>query len=456
MRLIESISGIRGIYNNTLNQDVARRYAYIYNEFLLKRCKKPTVVIGRDTRDSGEAIHKAVTGVFYKVIDLGIATTPMTELAVREYNADGGIIITASHNEPEWNGMKFLDNDGAVLKHKDMTEIICNYNSLRNGFVPDDSNTEIVYMHEDIILRYVNFVSGIIGKDNLKTIKNSGIKFIIDPNGGAGILSGNVLKGLGIKFKAVNEQAGVFKRMIEPNEDSLAYLRGMLKRYGCELAFGFDCDADRVGFVHSNGIVSGHYLLALIVDDLLSDSKSPEQEVVVVNDATSGIVQLVAERHNSRLVETDVGESNVVESMKKYNSIVGGEGSSSGVIFRGSKCRDGILTMLAVLKILAQKKSKIMDILRQYPTFTTLQRTVTINTNSVPKIKARLSSYYRRLGYEVKIGESIKAITDNGSFVWFRVSKTENNKMRIVSDSEYKEIAVQLMSEALDILNSSI
>src|SRR3989344_2853173 len=115
--LVESFSGIRGVYNKDLTEYTARRYAYCYYSFLKERTKnEPKIAVGTDTRQGSAELKKAVIDVFSFVIDVGIATTPAVELAVREYKLDGGVIITASHNEPEWNGFKFLDRDGAVLR----------------------------------------------------------------------------------------------------------------------------------------------------------------------------------------------------------------------------------------------------------------------------------------------------------------------------------------------------
>src|SRR3990167_1990221 len=134
MPLIQSISGIRGVYDDGLDESVAERYAYSYLSLLKEKIKKEkiTIVLGTDTRPSKDIIKNAVIGILScDIIDLGAASTPMVEFGVRHFKADGGIIITASHNEPYWNGFKFLDKDGAVLRPNDMEKVIERYNKTK-------------------------------------------------------------------------------------------------------------------------------------------------------------------------------------------------------------------------------------------------------------------------------------------------------------------------------------
>src|SRR3989344_1927179 len=195
--LVQSFSGIRGIYDKELNENIARRYAYVFNNFLTKRNKNPLVVIGNDPRKSSEPLKKAMLDIFYNIIDVGIATTPMIELAVREYKADGGIIITASHNEPEYNGFKFLDKDGAVLRPKDINKIINDFNKIKDleetDFLDKLKEKKVVRKigkrHDDIIKKYFDFIIKIIKKENIELVKSSNFKVILDPNGGAGIIA---------------------------------------------------------------------------------------------------------------------------------------------------------------------------------------------------------------------------------------------------------------------------
>jgi len=465
MALIQSFSGIRGIFGEDLNEDIARRYSYCYYSFLKKKNEKPTVVIGNDPRHSSLILKKAIFDVFENIIDVGIATTPMIELAVREYKADGGIIITASHNEPEWNGFKFLDKDGAVLRPDDINIIINDFKKIKNLNETDFLNNylykatkihRITKKHSAIIKKYSDFVLKTITKKNIKLIKKSKIKFILDPNGGSAIILKRILDDFGLDFVGVNMNYGEFNRLIEPNKESLAYLQKVIKENNADLAFGFDCDADRVEVVLPDGdVISGNYILALIVDDVLSALKKPEKETVVVNDATSNLVKEIADKNRANLKEVEVGEINVIDAMLNHNSVIGGEGSSSGIIFPPSRCRDGMLTLLAVLKIIAKRKKQLGGIIKEYPKYYNLKEKIEFDFKQHDKIKEELKNYYLKKGFKIKetgdITGGLKILIGDKSWIFFRASKTEEGTFRIIVDSSSKEKADELMKEAREI-----
>ena len=167
-------------------------------------------------------------------------------------------------------------------------------------------------------------------------------------------------------------ELGIFNRLIEPTQESLAYLADEVEKENADLGAGWDCDGDRVELVIPNNseftkqqgrMLSGQYILALLVEEVMSEYKG-ENKVVVTNDATSNLVTEVAEKHNAKVVEVEVGEINVVEKIEELNAAVGGEGSSSGGIFPPSKCRDGILTLIMIFGLIAKRKKKIMVINR--------------------------------------------------------------------------------------------
>ena len=262
--LIESFSGIRGITGKDLNEDTARKYAHVFFEFLKKRLKRdPLVVIGTDTRPFSELLKDAMRESLRDAVEVGVATTPMIELAVREYKADGGIIITASHNEPEWNGFKFLDSDGAVLRSKDMDKIIKDFSKIKDVKEVDFIKSQYkgrkfkvkrVYKKDwDSSKMYYKFVLRVIGRRVVRKLKRSKLRVIIDPNGGTGYHAIDILEKIGLDVIAVNETPGIFKRAVEPNEKSLSYLKKEVGKRNVDLAVGFDCDADRVEILLKNG-----------------------------------------------------------------------------------------------------------------------------------------------------------------------------------------------------------
>ena len=461
MALIESFSGIRGIYGKDLTESTAIKYTYSYLSFLKNKTEKNnvTLVLGMDTRQSGLKLSDAVLEILdCNFIEVGILPTPAIELAVRHFNADGGIMITASHNEPYWNGFKFLGDDGAVLNEKEMTNVIRNSKSFKNFHKIQDR--KIRDKNADALKDYEGFIFDLIGQKNLNKIKESNQKIVIDPNGGAGIIAKKILQNAGVNVIGINMEAGTFNRQVEPSEDSLVYLKSVIDQNKADFAAGFDCDADRVGILMDDGqFLSGNYILALVVYEALSNIKNPKNQIVVINDATSNVVRDVAEKFGAKIKEVEVGETNVVEEMKKSKSIVGGEGSSGGAIISPSKCRDGILTLLTILSIVAKKREKLHDMVSGFPAYHNLREKMEFDSAKHDQIKEYLKNNYSRKGFEAReangIRGSLKVIVSKNSFVWFRASKTESNLFRVISDSNNKEEARKLLDEAINLFKEA-
>jgi len=460
---VQSFSGIRGIYNKDLTDGIARRYAYVFNEFLKKKLKRePLIALGYDTRASNKALKQAIFDSLSNIIDVGIMPVAAIELAVREYKADGGIVITASHNEPDYNGFKFLDKDGAVLRPADINNVINEFNKISSlseeefldkHLYKDELKNKVKRVtkkNSDIISRYSLFIRKIIGKISNKT------KIILDVNGGSGIIIKEIIKNLGLdNIKLINGKEGEFKRQIEPNESSLKYLKNIIKKEKAEFAAGFDCDADRVEILLKDGtLVDGNDVLALILNDILRKNKG----TIVVNDATSNLITRIAEKHNCKVKEVEVGEINVVDEMLKLKSPVGGEGSNGGVIIPPSRCRDGILSILYLLKIINEKNKSLNQLIKELPKYFTIQKKVKFDkpiNNKV--IKNKIKNYYSGKKYIIKeTGDTsggIKIIINKNTFVWFRASKTEANLLRIITDSNSKTESNKLLAEASSVLS---
>ncbi len=461
--LIESFSGIRGIFGDSLTEEVAERYAHCYYSFLKKKYKNPSIVIGTDTRPSSEILKNVlIESLNIDIIDVGIAPTASVEFAVRHFKANGGIIVTASHNEPYWNGFKFLNKDGSVLEEKDMNKLIEEYQKVKS--LQDFSKSKVKKgkiqprklsrKHNELITAYSDFVLNFVKKD-IDKIKKAKIKVVLDPNGGTGIIANEILARAGVEVLGVNMDYTIFNRKVEPNEDSLFYLGNIIRDNKADFGAGFDCDADRLQIMlPNNRLVSGHYLLAIIANELLKEGK---KKIIVTNDATSGIVREVAQKNKAKLIETEVGETNVVEGMKKRKAFIGGEGSSGGVIIAPSKCRDGILTLLMILRIVAGKKAKLHEILKHYPLYHTLIKKIDFKKEDHDKIKKSLEEHYSAKNKKISktggISGGLKIFMDNNSFIWFRASKTESSIFRIMADSDSKQKTEKLLKEAVEVFN---
>ncbi|MFA5855976.1 MAG: hypothetical protein WC867_01355 [Candidatus Pacearchaeota archaeon] len=452
MALVESFSGIRGIYGLELNRDVVKKYGYSYIEFIKKRNQNPKIVIGRDSRHSGEEISNLLKDVLNcEILDVGILPTPLIENAVRTTCSDGGIIITASHNEPEYNGFKFLDKDGALIRPKDSELIIKRFHEINIGDIQLSKNLKVKDYHMEAIQDYKKLLKTILKTD--KIILDT--KIIVDSNGGAGYISKEIFEDYSIKAIYLNNEIGKFKRLIEPKEESLKYLKEELEKNDAEFAAGFDCDADRVEILLKDGrIVTGNDILALISNEILSE-KTELLKSIVVNDATSYLVKEMALKNNATFHEVEVGEINIVDEMDRLDSQIGGEGSNGGIIIPPSKCRDGILTILILMKIIEKYKKSLSELIYELPKYYYLKEKIRLK-EEFSLLKPEIKRYYINQGYEIletgDISGGLKAIKNN-SWIWFRQSKTEDKILRVISDSPFYEISNKLINEARELLN---
>jgi phosphomannomutase len=194
--------------------------------------------------------------------------------------------------------------------------------------------------------------------------------------------------------------------------------------------------------------------LALIADEVLSEIKNKKNQIVVVNDATSWLVKEIVEKNNVKYEEVEVGEINVVEKMLGYESIIGGEGSNGGVIITPSRCRDGILTLLYILKIMAKKKKSLKGLINELPKYYYLKEKIKLKKDFFSS-REKIEKYYLDNGYSLQeTGDKtggLKAIK-NGSWVWFRQSKTEDKVLRVIADSKDEKIAKKLIEEGRSVL----
>ncbi|OIO17079.1 hypothetical protein AUJ29_01995, partial [Candidatus Kuenenbacteria bacterium CG1_02_38_13] len=373
--LVESFSGIRGIYGQSLNDRIAERYAEVFAEYLRKNNKgKVLVAIGRDGRKSGPLLHAIFVNTFknfgFEIIDIGVTSTPAVEFAVRHYRANGGVVITASHNEPEFNGWKLLGSDSAILNQKEIGKIIELVHSQTKINLPK-RNGVILHKQDEIQDLYVNDILKIIGRGAVKKIRQKNYKVLADPNGGPvkKILE-KLFKKLGVELVGVNMRPGIFIRKIEPNAETLEYLIPIITNSQADFGFGLDGDADRMEMILPNGskyaashgnMVSGNEMAALIIESVLLNKRHGQK--IVINNCTANLIYGVAKKYQARVKEVDVGETNVVTKMAELKSPVGGEGSNGGLIIYPTKCRDGILSVAAILSLLAHKNQSLPEIL---------------------------------------------------------------------------------------------
>jgi phosphomannomutase len=376
MTLIKSISGIRGTIGgpagDTLNPLDIVKFTSAYATFIRRSGKSTSnkIVVGRDARISGEMVKNVVCGTLmgmgYDVINIGLATTPTTELAVRMSAAAGGIIITASHNPRHWNALKLLNEEGEFLTKDDGNEVLDI--AEREDFEYAEVDQLGKYTDDDTFnQRHIDAVLALDLVD-VDAIKKAHFKVIVDSiNSVGGIILPDLLKALGVEYKFLNGEAnGDFAHNPEPLEKNLGGIMGELSKGGYDLGVVVDPDVDRLAFIQEDGKMYGEeYTLVTVADYILDHVKG----TTVSNLSSTRALRDVTEKHGCKYYAAAVGEVNVTTKMKEVGAVIGGEGNG-GVIYPESHYgRDALVGIALFLSSLAQKGVKVSELRASFPTY---------------------------------------------------------------------------------------
>ncbi|SHJ18717.1 phosphoglucosamine mutase [Flavobacterium terrae] len=376
MTLIKSISGIRGTIGGKVGDNLtpvdAVKFASAYGTFLKNSLNKEklVVVIGRDARISGPMIHNLVintlVGLGIDVIDLGLSTTPTVEVAVPLENADGGIILTASHNPKQWNALKLLNAKGEFLSGADGAKILEIAEAEAFDFVDVDSLGEVTennaYMdiHIDEVLALP-----LVDVDIVKAKK---FKVVVDGvNSSGGIIIPKLLEELGVEVvKLYCEPNGHFPHNPEPLKEHLGDICKLVVDEKADFGIVVDPDVDRLAFISNDGEMFGEeYTLVAVADYVLS--KTPGN--TVSNMSSSRALRDITEKHNGSYQASAVGEVNVVELMKSTNAIIGGEGNGGIIYPEIHYGRDALVGVALFLTYLANQDKTVAEIRALYPQY---------------------------------------------------------------------------------------
>ncbi len=363
MSLKVSVSGIRGVIGDGLDALAVTRWASAFGTWL----PPGPVVVGRDSRPSGpmllHAVKAALMSTGHNVIDIGLATTPTTEMAVQESAAVGGVILTASHNPQQWNALKLLQGEGLFLNAKQTVEL-SNLHAAGGGHVPwdclgsvsTDDSADALHLDHLLALPWID----------VEMIRACGLTAAVDAvEGAGGLIVPAMLERLGVKCVPLYcGCTGMFPHPPEPTPAHLKELGEVVAADGVDIGFAVDPDVDRLVLVdHEGTLLSEELTLAVCIDYLLS--KEPGD--VAVNLSTTGLIDEVASRHGSRVFRTPVGEANVVATMLAKNIVIGGEGNG-GVIYPAlHPGRDALVGIAMVLQMIAEQKTTLKDIVAGYP-----------------------------------------------------------------------------------------
>ena len=440
MSYIRSHSGIRGIYGKQLTPLIAYKLA---NKFA-EQFKLEKVVIGRDTRKSGLPIKHAIISGFLtagaNVIDVDIAPTPAILYSIKKFNADGGAIISASHNPPEWNAIKLASKNGLLLTSNEA------------GRVLDKIDEEEYVSSKPGKIVRINiiddYIEELIKHVNIEAIRKYSFKVVVDAGGGAGSLSTpKLISKLDCKVFSINSTPGVFTRKIEPVGEALDQLKLAVKSVNADIGFAHDCDADRLVIVDEMGReVREDYGIAVAVNHELSKTSNKK---LVVNIASSMVFRDIANKHNAEIFWSKVGESNVVRMMIKVNSDIGAEGSSGGLILKKFHyARDGALAAIKILEAMAENNKKISELISELPKYYLAKKSIQFNLNKFDEVKEKIAKKWEGIG-EIIFIDGVKVIGDNW-WILIRPSRTEPI-LRLMAEAENMNEAKKLLDECIKI-----
>ncbi len=376
MTLIKSISGIRGTIGgptgDTLNPLDIVKFTTAYATFIRRSGKGSSnkIIVGRDARISGEMVKNVVCGTLmgmgYDVVNIGLATTPTTELAVRMSGADGGIIITASHNPRQWNALKLLNNEGEFLTAADGAKVLdiaereaFEYADIDNlGHYTEDNSFNERHIDSVLDLQLVD----------ADAVRKARFTVCVDSiNSVGGIILPKLLERLGVGFKFLNSEAnGDFAHNPEPLEKNLQGIMDEMRSGHYDLGIVVDPDVDRLAFICEDGRMFGEeYTLVSVADYVLSNTPGN----TVSNLSSTRALRDVTQKHGGTYTAAAVGEVNVTTKMKEVNAVIGGEGNG-GVIYPESHYgRDALVGIALFLTSLAKKGCKVSELRKQFPDY---------------------------------------------------------------------------------------
>jgi phosphomannomutase len=406
MALIKSISGIRGTIGGRPGEALTPvdivKFAGAYSAWIKERNeigKRLKIVIGRDARPSGDMVNRVISGALIAlgvdVIDLGQATTPTVEMAVTGIRANGGIILTASHNPKQWNALKLLNEQGEFLSDADGKALLAIVEKSEFNFSEVDSLGQIIY-NDTFTDEHIKAVINLPLVD-IDAIHKANFKVVVDAvNSVGGIAIPRLLASLGVHVVELNcTPDGQFSHNPEPLPEHLTEIAGAVPEKNADLGIVVDPDVDRLALICEDGSFFGEeYTLVAVADYVLGKTAGN----TVSNLSSSRALKDITEKHGGQYFSSAVGEVNVVAEMKRVKAVIGGEGNGGVIYPELHYGRDALVGVALFLSHLAQKRIKCSELRAQYPNYFVSKNKVTLTPETnidgiLQKIKNKYSSY---------------------------------------------------------------
>ncbi|MDI3321750.1 phosphoglucosamine mutase [Pinibacter soli] len=454
MALIKSISGIRGTVGGNPSENLTPldvvKFTAAYGTWLIEKNNGKKVVIGRDGRISGEMVSQlavnTLMGLGLNVVDLGLSTTPTVEMAVKWEGADGGIIITASHNPREWNALKLLNSEGEFISAEAGATILELAAKDSYKFAPVDKlgsytvNDTYLQKHIEAIVNYPLV--------NKEAIAAKGYKVVVDAINSTGATAiPKLLEALGVQEVVVinSEITGKFAHNPEPLPENLTSLSAEVKKHGASFGIAVDPDVDRLCFVCEDGSMFGEeFTLVAVADYVLSKKKGN----TVSNMSSTKALKEITLHHGGEYFPSAVGEVNVVNRMKEMNAVIGGEGNGGIIVPDLHYGRDALIGIGLFLSSLAQHKNGMKSFRAKYPDYFISKNKMELNNGvDVKDIFEKIKAKYKKQPVNTEDGLKIEFDQD---WVHLRTSNTEPI-IRIYAESNFEttanNIALRLMHD---------
>ena len=413
-----SEAGVRGVVGDSLTPQLTASLASTFGKYT----GSGRVIVARDTRKTGKMLEQAVVAGLLAVgcqpLILGIVPTPTVQLMIKHYKANGGIVITASHNPVEWNALKFIGSKGIFLDIRESTELFDIFTQGNLDYCSENDFKTIRYETNAFDLH----MKRIFKEIDLESIRKKKFKVALDCCNGVGALySRHFLEELGCEVVSIFDKPdGIFERPPEPLAKNISKLSQTVKENNCAIGFAHDPDGDRMTLVDDKGrALDPQYTIALAVEHILYENPGP----VVVNIQTSRAVEDIANSYGCEVSYSKVGEINVVNMMMEKDSEIGGEGNCGGVIWRRlHPGRDSYVAMALMLEMLALGNASMSDICASIPKYFTISDKFPCSTFHAREIVHEFNKRYQ--DYECITFDGLRINMPEG-WVLLRGSNTE-------------------------------
>jgi len=447
---------MRGIAGESLTSDAIGRYLGSFAAILKESAPRPRVVIGRDGRKGGDEILAfAIEGLLAAgcdVVDLDVAMTPTVGLMTKTLGADGGVVITASHNPGQWNGVKCIDATGAAMAPDVAARLVAGYESgagMGQGQRGErTANADAARTHVDVVLAAIGEIVPI------ESIRARGFKVVLDSVNASGRIAGPMLlEALGCEVTHIGGgDSGVFEHMPEPTEAHLVDLCSQVRDAGADVGLAQDPDADRLAIIDERGAYIGEEHTLVLSARAILGGDPPKSPKVAANLSTSRMIDDFLGEIGGEVVRTKVGEANVVSGMRTNHCQLSGEGNGGVIWPRVVEIRDSLSAMGLTLALLTRRGGPLSAVVASYPSYAIVKRKVDTREGLAPAAVAAIGERYQDERLDTNDGVRVD-FDSQRAWLHVRASNTEPI-LRLIAEAPTNETATAILDEAQRIVES--